>query len=69
MDEKLYPSLSFDLSWFLPEKFNLLADILANADIFLGFESLFEYIQYGLFSDIEPFPGDPSHLLQMHYKR
>jgi len=42
---------------------NLLPDILANADILLSFEPLFEYIQYRLFSDNEPLPGDSSHLL------
>jgi hypothetical protein len=54
---------------FLPEKFNLLSDILANADILLAFETLFEYIQYSLFSGIEPFPIDLTHLLQIHYTR
>ena len=52
----------------LGEQTHLLADILANAYILLAFEPLSEYIQYRFFSANEPLPGDPSHLLYVHYK-
>jgi hypothetical protein len=50
------------------EQIHFLQDILTNADILLAFEPLFEYIKHRLFGDNEPLPGDPSHLLQMHYR-
>jgi hypothetical protein len=54
-------------SYHLTEQLHLLPDVGANADILLTVEPLSEYIQHGLFSHNEPFPGDPSYLLQMHY--
>jgi hypothetical protein len=50
------------------EKIHFLPDILTNAYILLTSEPLFEYIKHRLFSDNEPLPGDPSHLLHMHDK-
>jgi hypothetical protein len=51
----------------LTEQLHLLSYVGANADILLTVEPLSEYIQHRFFSDNEPLPGDPSHLLQMHY--
>lgn len=59
---------SYDGRCLLTEKIHFLPDVPANAHIPLAFEPLFEYIQYRLFSDNEPLPVDPSHLLQVHYK-
>ena len=50
-------------SCLLTEKVHFLPDELANADILLAFEPLFEYIKNCFFSDNEPLPGDSSHLL------
>jgi hypothetical protein len=56
------------LSSHSTEQIHFLPDILTNVDIPLAFEPLSKYIKHRLFSDNEPLSGDPSDLLQMHYK-